>query len=572
MAPYSLLDEPWLPVQTANGAREFIQPKDLSRSDLVKIATGRPDCDISLTEFLIGLLAVATPPEDDEDWLDRLLAPPTAEDLAKAFHPLAAALMLDGDGPRFFQDRENLTGEAGPISGLLIDAPGAQTLKDNADHFVKRGQTMALSRAGAAIVLATLQTSAPSGGAGHRTSLRGGGPLTTLVMPGNAADQTHRLWRLLWANVAGRSDEALELGKVFPWLLPTRVSDKSAAGVATTPQDVHPLQAFFGMPRRIRLNFESNTDKRPCDLLGIIDDLIVEDYVTRPWGTNYVGWSLGHPLSPYYKAKPADLEFLPVHLKSSRVAYRDWLGLAFGDGNTPSDATRRPAQCVHDFKRRVQHLDSNVASIRRNARLLVAGYAMDNMKPLDFGEALMPLIVASTAAVNEQVKQRAKQMIDAAQETATLLVATVRRALFSNPKDADTDSTLLLPIRDRFWAETEQDFFNFLRDASIKLEELAQRPDATPGERAEAMTPTAQRWLDVLRRTAERIFDDSVPIDDIGSDRIGNIVAARKDLLLALRGFGPVGGRIFASLDLPPPERASGQRTTSKAKKARTPA
>jgi len=48
------------------------------------------------------------------------------------------------------------------------------------------------------------------------------------------------------------------------------------------------LQAFFGMPRRIRLVFEQNTERKGCDMLGYVDDMIVRVYVTRPWGTNYV--------------------------------------------------------------------------------------------------------------------------------------------------------------------------------------------------------------------------------------------------------------------------------------------
>nr|WP_231886596.1 type I-E CRISPR-associated protein Cse1/CasA [Methylomonas methanica] len=55
----------------------------------------------------------------------------------------------------------------------------------------------------AATALFTLQTNAPSGGVGHRVGLRGGGPLTTLVLP--KASQT-TLWQKLWLNVFNQED------------------------------------------------------------------------------------------------------------------------------------------------------------------------------------------------------------------------------------------------------------------------------------------------------------------------------------------------------------------------------
>ena len=59
------------------------------------------------------------------------------------------------------QDREELEGETVPVSGLLIDSPGANTLRKNADLFAKRGRAGTLSRTAAAMALYTLQTFAP---------------------------------------------------------------------------------------------------------------------------------------------------------------------------------------------------------------------------------------------------------------------------------------------------------------------------------------------------------------------------------------------------------------------------
>ena len=553
---FSLLDEAWLPVATSTGDRELVRLCDISRPDLVAIATGRPDCDISLTEFLVGLVAVARPPEDVRDWRAGFSTAPTAEQLQAAFTPLADALMLDGEGPRFFQDRQDLQGEPTEVEALCMDVV--------AKHFTKPGRIQVLSRAGAAIALATLQTSSPSGGAGHRTSLRGGGPLTTLVVPGAPSDEPWKLWRLLWANLPLTREDKPDLKRVFPWLAPTRVSDKS--GVATAPFDVDPMQAFFGMPRRVRLVFESNNDKRSCDLLGIVDDIAVTHYVTRPWGTNYEGWSRGHPLSPYYKAKAADTVLLPVHLKSSRVGYREWLGMAVGE----ADESRVPAQCVFDFRRRLKTAKGELDVVRRDARMLVAGYAMDNMKPLDFAESLMPLLVGSTDAVNGLVKRIANQLIDAAEEVASLLVTSVKIGLYGDGAKVDAGSTVLQPIRDRFWADTETVFFDTLSAALERFDALADGDtDALQDGDGEIAAKISAEWLAAMRRHAERIFDESVSLDDTDSRRIADVVKARRQLQLSLAGYGAVGKRICKALGMPEPAKSDKKAKPSKDRKER---
>ncbi len=183
---------------------------------------------------------------------------PPPELLRKKLQPYAHAFELDGNGPRFMQDRHELAGDPKPISNLLIDAPGAQTLKQNADHFIKRGGINALCPSCAATALFCLQTNAPGGGAGHRTSLRGGGPLSTLVaLDPKHSDLKDDLWRTCWLNVLekdiisnlGANNQNSELKDIFPWLASTRTSE-GKTGTITTPLDTNPLQMYWGMPRR----------------------------------------------------------------------------------------------------------------------------------------------------------------------------------------------------------------------------------------------------------------------------------------------------------------------------------
>ena len=184
---------------------------------IVALAAPRPDFVGALQEFLVGLLGVTLQAEDERAWAAYWHAPPTPDALRDALSRLPSAFDLDGDGPRFFQDfpAADLAAEKpGPIDQLLIDGVGDRTIGQNKDLFVKRGRVERLGRPAAAMALLTMQTYAPAGGRGNRTSLRGGGPLTTLVEPRLDADGAVRahdrpLWERLWANAETLEQAAL---------------------------------------------------------------------------------------------------------------------------------------------------------------------------------------------------------------------------------------------------------------------------------------------------------------------------------------------------------------------------
>ena len=326
---FNLIDELWLPVRRRGGTVERIPPWQITdriaEDPFVAFAWPRPDFNGAAHELLIGLLSTTAAPEDDDAWEDRWRGPPAPDVLEQRFSTVAHAFDLDGPGPRFLQDLDPLEGtDNKEVAALLIDAPGVQTLRNNADLFVKRAPAPALSRAAAAMALFTLSSYAPSGGAGHRTSLRGGGPMVTLIVAGHPV-YGDTLWGRLWPNVESREqiearapesrlDDDAEM--IFPWLVPTRTSDPKAGGRPTTPADVHPLQVYWGMPRRIRLQFE-DAQGRECGLTGTDDSVIVTHYRTRNYGTNY-SEGFEHPLTPYYRQKTTSVAKLPVHPQPRR--------------------------------------------------------------------------------------------------------------------------------------------------------------------------------------------------------------------------------------------------------------
>jgi CRISPR system Cascade subunit CasA len=443
------------------------------------------------------------------------------------------------------QDFEDFGSDSNRIETLLIDAPGVQTLKKNADHFVKRDAVTTMSRATAAMALFTLQSFAPAGGAGNRVGLRGGGPLTTLAAPPQWRGGLP-LWHLLWANVPlGEPATPDQWKLVFPWLAPTRTSENDRK---TNPNDTHDLLAYWGTARRIRLEFSQNSAALPCDITGVVDDVVARGWRQRPYGANYALWL--HPLSPYYRQKPTDTEWLPVHLQPGGIGYRHWVGLMFDDAE---DAPiRRAALAIATFrKNRLLHFDPGAE--RTTWRLLAGGYDMDNMKARGFVESEMPVIEPGDPVRTKDFVLLLRQLIEGAGEVAGLLGRAARRALFSDGAKVALDAGLLTNLRSRFWDATEVAFFARVREAS--------------GAAADAAL-VRQAWLHDLARPARALFAEAAPIEASGADRRPDrIAAAAKSLDFALRGFGRDGEALFSKLGLPLREKSAGRKAkTGRAK------
>jgi CRISPR system Cascade subunit CasA len=537
----NLINDAWLPAVRADGCAEIIRPAEITSeieiNPVVAIDWPRADFRVACLEFLIGLIATACPPDpdDEEAWIAGWESPPAPEALADAFAPFAHAFDLDGPGQRFLQDFEELPGEPDSPETLLIEAPGESTRKKNTALLVKPGRVARLARPAAAMALFTMQCYAPAGGRGNLTSVRGGGPLTTLVLP---VISPCPLWHLIWANVPpGKPPGAAALPRVFPWLALTRTADRFPA---TTPQEAHPLQAFWGMPRRIRLDFAENPEGAPCDLTGIVDPVIVAGWRQRPNGVKYVAWGDQHPLSPSYKdAKSGG--WLPVHPQPGGIGYRDWVAIVLGD----AEGTRRPARCIADWPGRSADLGEP-----SDSRLLAAGYDMDNMKARGFVESEMPLPGTDPEAA-EALARLARRLVAAAAIVAQALRRAVRDALYN--RDTKADSAPLASVYEAFWAATQDRFFALLRGVC--------------GDWEAALKERAPDWRKTLREIALRLFDEAAPLDPaVASFDPARIVKSRRDFFFMLEGYGSAGEKLFGELLLTSPEPRSKRTRRGKAK------
>ncbi len=505
----NLLEAPlWLPVRRQSGIKEQILPWQITdRIDddpVVALDLPRADFNGSLIQFLIGLFQTAWSPEDDIAWGRAYEKPPTPEVLREACLRHRDAFELDGEGARFLQDLELSGEEPRAIGALLIEEPGGQTLRENRDLFIKREQYPSLGLASVIAALITLQINAPSGGKGHRTSLRGGGPLTTLVIPDTENDPLpSNLWRLIWLNVLSSEEVESLTGNtqlktdeaIFPWLAPARTSE-NPGGVETTPEDAHPLQMYWSMPRRIRLELDA-LPQGECPMTGEKGPA-VSGYQTRSYGVNYTGaWE--HPLSPHNVKKGG--QPLPLHPQPGGIGYRHWLGLVLGN-----EEGVRPARVV------VQADTSRVRS-RRRVRLWAFGYDMDNMKARGWYESTMPIYHLEDTQ-RELFVYEVGNLLFAASEIASNLRSALKKAWFNPGATVRGDLGFVV---DAFWHDTEASFFSALDDLFRHL--VKGGPE-----------PNRREWLKILNQRALALFDTWAASGTLEEENPKRIAIARNEL------------------------------------------
>ena len=444
----------------------------------------RPDLNLACLELLIGLTYLALPPRGADD-RNRL---PLASVVDEAMARLEPAFNLLGDGPRFLQDLDPLEGDARSPDMLFIDSAGASTARKNADLMVRRERYEAISLPLAAIALYTLQAFAPSGGAGNRTSMRGGGPMVTLVKPSEVG-----LWPLIWANVPRGDPLPSEDLVLLPWMRPTRESKpilkkapvtvpRGDSGSKTDPE------MFFGQPRRLRLVARNGA---------------VTQVIQKPWGTNYSGWR--HPLTPYYRRGD---ETLAVHPKPGAFGYRNWRGIIL-----QSESGSRATNLMQYLR--------DVEGAR--CSLIVAGWAMDNMKPLDFLWSEQPVFPLSG-----DCEDHASDAVEAAEQAGFVLAARVCDGVGDKISGAGSRA------REAFFATTQGAFEKMLEEMSL----------------GQPFAPS--QWVERMREAAISAFDAEVlpGLADLSETRRRKAVNARSMLIAAFSGQYRSSKKIFDPLGL----------------------
>lgn len=521
---FNLIHEKWIWVNRQDGKKEKIAPwmitDQLDKNPIISIAAPRPDFNGSLFQFLIGLVQTTLSPVNEREWRKHFTNPPRPEVLMEAFNNISSAFNLDGENERFMQDFEHFEGTENRVDVLLMEMPGSQTINNNTDHFLKRDTVQQMCFSCCATALFNLQLNAPSGGQGHRTSLRGGGPLTTLVLGST-------LWQTIWLNVICEENFARlgnanlkEVSDIYPWMRPTRTSEKK--GTETTPMDVNPKQMYWGMPRRIRLDFE-RLKEGICDVCGYETDKLICNYISKNYGINYEGgWC--HVLTPHVETKEA---ILPRHPQPGGITYRHWLGFVQND----PDRGQHPSLALERFISKQLDLVKLDNVFQRSPQLWSFGYDFDNMKVRCWYESIMPLFNVPDN-IRPGYEMIVSQLIKTAEIIGNNTHGCTKQALYGK-KPVKGDISF---IDSRFWHDTESEFYRILSELITELERKNDPVDLK------------KQWVRTLSKVSERLFDEysqSMLFSVVDPERVA---LARRDL----RRYNSEGGKkIKDTLGLP---------------------
>jgi CRISPR system Cascade subunit CasA len=514
----NLLTDPWITVRRRSGETLTIAPAqitdDLARDPIVDIVAPRPDFRSALYQFCIGLLQTSCMPGGDDDWLDWWEGPPAPAELERRFELFRPAFMVAGDGPLFMQDRSVAKEEATAIGTLLIDEPGETTVKKNRDLFTKRREDGRMSHRHAIQSLITTQCMATEGGRGYFTGLRGGGPLTTLLLP--AEDEQHSLWHGLWLNVLSADSWSLVPGiqsvpdaraATFPWLSPDPTAGRGVREVA--PETDHSMQHYWAAPRRILLEVNGNADT-PCALGDAEGN--VSSFRRKTMGLKYPSSYWRHPLSPYRRDKQ---DFLPIHPRPGGFQYDCWYDWA--QPPRPDSPSVLSAAVI------ASHLQSAVRS-GINVRLWASGYNMSKDKPRCFYQVVWPVFHfpgKHAVAARNIIESLSEMASDAARSTRSQ----VRTAWLRRPADhSDAANNISAAVLANFYERTEDEFFQRLAELHSCCTD-----EASPALRGEA-------WRSVLRRCALETFDAYVAVESIADGDAGRIARARNQLERSFNG------------------------------------
>lgn len=503
----NLLEADWIPVRRRDGSQSWISPLQISDPEVVALAANRADFNGALAQFLIGLLQTTTPMDSLSEWEAWLYSPPAADVLAKWFAPVKAAFMLDGDGPRFMQDLTILDEKftESEVAPLLIDHPRGR------DHFVKYGSFSRLCVNCTSAALVNIQSMAPEGGRGYFTSIRGGGPLTTLVI----ATPPKSLWADVWLNVMRRSQFDDLQGRVsgnlplsaFPWM-----SEGHRQGSGDVyPANHNPALVYWAMPRRFLLDFDSKSVgtcdvcSRVCDVISLVKE--------RPHGTKYSGWN--HPLTPYRESDQSAL--FPVRPKGGDLSYRHWVGWVQSGGKS-----NRPASVISDF------LENK--HTKGQFRVWAFGYHMEKANAKAWCESTFPLygLSGDQARSQETVHGLAVHLVAAAEFTCGLLRDCVKDAWFKRSAEVKNELSPVSGISSSFYSATEPAFYDLLRQLIDSLRDPAESTE---------LAALREHWLRTISDAALRLFDETfVGSSPIEAQNPRRVAEAHRNLVYGLRG------------------------------------
>ncbi len=505
----NLLQDKWITVIRKNGETEKIAPYEITdkidSNPIIEIITPRPDFKGALYQFLIGLFQTVYSPKSENEWENKFNTPPSPEELKKETDKVAFAFDLFGEKIRFMQDisiksDDNDEKSLKPIEYLFIDSPGNSTTEKNRDLFIKRNRIEKLCIHCAATALFTMQINAPEGGSGNFTSLRGGGPLTTIIK-NSIADAG--VWFDIWNNIIQENSfkSRQSVGKnyefVFPWITNKYYKINGSGNVTT--QDLSLLSVFWSNPRRIYMHCIKENGK--CDICSNQASAIIKNYIAKNQGINYGDGGWIHPLSPYRNDKESWFCF---HPQPGGIIYNNWQTFIYGSKDKDKNA-----KVIHYFNEHRKFSDEQL-------KVWTFGYDMDSMTARCWYESLIPIYRISPQYI-EKYEAIISSVLQTATQVANNLQAKVKDAWFNESQKPKGDFDYL---KISFFKATEAKFYTKARSIRDNLEKEIIFNDNSKDD-----------WLKYLNVESLKIFDIYVEAGSIEYENVQRIVNARQSLI-----------------------------------------
>ncbi|HOO73422.1 MAG TPA: type I-E CRISPR-associated protein Cse1/CasA [Spirochaetota bacterium] len=509
----NLIKDPWLPVIRNNGDEEKIAISQIldsyNTNPVIDIIAPRPDFRNALFQLLIGIIQVALLPENEDEWLKKWDTPCSAAQCNDKILAYEDCFRIDSDGPAFMQDFSLKEFKAEMLTNLFVELPS--------NEYFNKKTPRCVNPYWAAVTLYALQTFGPAGGRGHKTGLRGGGPVTTILWPEQVKDRQSTLWQKLWVNilsndyVPGLTGNHRKKNKadIFPWMKPTKNSRVKGNGLYA--EECHPFHMFFGMPRRIRLVFEIKDGT--CDISGEQGSTFVTSYKTYHSGNDYSGEWI-HPLNPYRK-DPQNPKNPPNPLKAQPggITYRYWHRLALlhvSENEIPAPVIA----CAQTSAQRRKALNAS------SVKIWAAGYDFNNMKARCWYETMVPFYQLEQEDA-KKIADIVTRFLSFTTEGASSVSYRLNEVWFRSSKEKGGDFS---HITRSFWENSEGDFYRILMRLVKNISD-----DRTVSE-------CALDWKNTIISNTLELFDTWALSDQTNPYKMKKTIIARNGLKRALYG------------------------------------
>ena len=226
----NLLKDNWIPVRQDNeDVRLITFQRLLCQDEKWQLCLNRDDMELAALQLLVCLVQVIFMPQNKRELLERWQNPFTEEEYENGIQPFLDWFDLLHPKYPFMQIRGVKAVKLTPIQKLFVGLPEG----NNHAFFNQPDEHRQASLANAAILLFNQAMNSPSFGGGFKGSLRGGAPVTTLIMD-------EHLRQTIWCNV---------LSKEFAAPLFPKIENDVPVWVSPIKQKEEMLTASLGFIR-----------------------------------------------------------------------------------------------------------------------------------------------------------------------------------------------------------------------------------------------------------------------------------------------------------------------------------